>query len=319
MTTPLGRHVSARSPARSVAPPPSPMPPARGRHPLQDCAISPAAPLLAVALVGGSLKTFTYVVAPKEAGGGGHGGSAVVSHTTGYSAAAFEDHSCRAAAFTRDGALLVAGSDDATIRLYDAASGKATAHYKEAHDAGVERLAPLGAPHLFASGDEAGAVKLWDARSKPSSACFYKYSKHTDYVSSFALHEADGCLVVASADGTLSVHDLAARKARARSEEDADDELLSVAVVKSGRKLLVGCQSGVLSLFSWGHFADCSDRYPGHPESVDALAAFDEDTVLTGSGDGAIRIVSVLPNRLLGVLGCHGELPVERLALAADR
>ena len=38
-------------------------------------------------------------------------------------------------------------------------------------------------------------------------------------------------------------------------------------------------------------------RFPGHPESVDALVKFDESTVLTGSSDGAIRILSVLPNK----------------------
>ena len=50
---------------------------------------------------------------------------------------------------------------------------------------------------------------------------------------------------------------------RARSEPDADDELLSVVVAKGGRKLVVGSGAGVLNLFSWGHFEDCSDRFPG--------------------------------------------------------
>ena len=47
---------------------------------------------------------------------------------------------------------------------------------------------------------------------------------------------------------------------QARSEDDADDELLSVAVMKKGSKLVCGTQSGVLALFSWGCFKDCSDR-----------------------------------------------------------
>ena len=50
---------------------------------------------------------------------------------------------------------------------------------------------------------------------------------------------------------------------RARSEDDADDELLSVAVAKSGAKVVAGSQMGVLSLYSWGFFNDCSDRFPG--------------------------------------------------------
>ena len=49
---------------------------------------------------------------------------------------------------------------------------------------------------------------------------------------------------------------------------------------------------------------------------MDALAAFDEDTVLSGCQDGLIRVIGILPNKMLGVVGEHGEYPVERLALS---
>ena len=57
----------------------------------------------------------------------------------------------------------------------------------------------------------------------------------------------------------------------------------------------------------------------GHPSSVDALVKYDADTVITGSSDGIIRIVNILPNRMLGVLGGSEDLPIERLALSHDR
>jgi hypothetical protein len=50
---------------------------------------------------------------------------------------------------------------------------------------------------------------------------------------------------------------------KATSEGDADDELLSVAALKNGKKLVCGSQSGVLSVWSWGYWNDCSDRFPG--------------------------------------------------------
>jgi hypothetical protein len=53
------------------------------------------------------------------------------------------------------------------------------------------------------------------------------------------------------------VHDARKRQFVARSEDDADDELLSAVVVKGGRKVVVGTQSGVLSLYSWGALRDC--------------------------------------------------------------
>lgn len=90
--------------------------------------------------------------------------------------------------------------------------------------------------------------------------------------------------------------------------------------MKRGKKVVCGSQSGVLALWSWGYWNDCSDRFPGHPESVDALVKFDEDTLITGSSDGALRVVNVLPNKLIGVVGQHADdMPVERLALAADK
>lgn len=89
---------------------------------------------------------------------------------------------------------------------------------------------------------------------------------------------------------------------------------------KNGKKVVCGSQSGVLALWSWGYWNDCSDRFPGHPESVDALVKFDEDTVITGSSDGLLRVVNILPNKLIAVLGAHADdMPVERLALSADR
>lgn len=58
---------------------------------------------------------------------------------------------------------------------------------------------------------------------------------------------------------------------------------------------------------------------------MDSLCLFDEDTLITGSSDGGVRVVSILPNKLLAYLGLHAQddtgfdLPVERLALSGDR
>jgi hypothetical protein len=61
-----------------------------------------------------------------------------------------------------------------------------------------------------------------------------------------------------------------------------------------GKKVVCGSQEGVLNIFSWGLFGDVTDRFPGHPNSVDALLKIDEDTLLTGSSDGLIRSVLFL-------------------------
>lgn len=88
--------------------------------------------------------------------------------------------------------------------------------------------------------------------------------------------------------------------------------------MKRGKKIVVGSQEGVLSIFDMANIVDISDRFPGHPQSVDALVAVSDDLVLTGSSDGVIRVISILPNKMLGIVGEHSDWPVERLALSPD-
>ena len=40
-----------------------------------------------------------------------------------------------------------------------------------------------------------------------------------------------------------------------------------------------------------------------------------ESTILTGSSDGLVRAVQILPTKLLGVVADHGEWPIERIAI----
>ena len=68
-----------------------------------------------------------------------------------------------------------------------------------------------------------------------------------------------------------SVFHPAALQVRGQSENDADDELLSVAVMKGDMKVVAGTQSGVVNLYSWGHLDDCSDRFPGAPSRLPLL------------------------------------------------
>ena len=56
---------------------------------------------------------------------------------------------------------------------------------------------------------------------------------------------------------------------------------------------MCGSQGGILNIFSWGDWGDITDRFPGHPESIDSVIAISEDVVITGSSDGLIRCDSL--------------------------
>jgi hypothetical protein len=64
-----------------------------------------------------------------------------------------------------------------------------------------------------------------------------------------------------------------------------------------------------------------SDSAGRHPHSVDALCALpsnypsSQNTILTGSSDGLLRVIELLPTHLVGVIADHGDFPIERIAI----
>eukprot|EP00873_Tetraselmis_striata_P019895 jgi/Tetstr1/440159/TSEL_028515.t1 len=245
-----------------------------------DCCFHPGASLLAGAVITGHVQVFKYE------GEATQRVFDLAAHT----------ESCRAVRFTSEGSLLLSASADCSILATDTATGAAAARLENAHSCGVNTLECIDAT-VLASGDDDGTVKLWDVRQRQAIASF---ETHGDFISDFSYSPDNNALVASSGDGSISIYDMAARKLIAQSEDDADDELLSVVVLKNGKKLVSGSQEGVILLYSWGYFNDCSDRFPGHPNSIDALVKFDEDT-------------------MLGVVGEHAEYPIECLALSGDK
>ena len=116
----------------------------------------------------------------------------------------------------------------------------------------------------------------------------------------------------------LSFSNLRQGKIMARSDHSTD-ELLSLCAIKGGKTVVCGTQSGILSVWKWGMWQDSCDRFPGHPESIQTMLALDNDTIITGSSDGLIRVVGIHPNKLIGMIGQHEEdFPVERIRYTHD-
>ncbi|CAO3583019.1 unnamed protein product [Absidia cylindrospora] len=145
------------------------------------------------------------------------------------------------------------------------------------------------------------------------------YTEHEDFIAQMVYNADRKTLVAVGGDGYLSTWDIRKPNVVAMSDH-MEDELLSVTLVKNNRKAVVGSQDGILSVWNWGDWGDYKDRIVGHPSSIDAICKLDEDTICTGSSDGIIRLVTILPNGFHGILGDHGEqMPVEHLKLAHDK
>ncbi|KAL0084011.1 WD40-repeat-containing domain protein, partial [Phycomyces blakesleeanus] len=165
--------------------------------------------------------------------------------------------SCRGVAFNPDGSQLYSVSKDKMILLMDTSTGQTIKSREMTHENPLNSLLNLN-ENMFATGDDQGVIK----KKSP--------------------------LIQITGDGYLSTWDIRKPNVAAMSDQ-MGDELLSVKLVKNGRKAVVGSQEGILSLWSWGDWGDYKDRIVGHPHSIDAICKIDEDTICTGSSDGMIR------------------------------
>jgi WD40 repeat protein len=109
-------------------------------------------------------------------------------------------------------------------------------------------------------------------------------------------------IVSSSCDGMLGVFDLRKKELYAMSDHFEED-LTACAIVKNGKKVIATTSEGTMNIFSWDWFGDCNDRIVGHPGSIDTMCVYDDDTVITGCEDGLIRAVSILPNKIIAILG----------------
>ena len=53
--------------------------------------------------------------------------------------------------------------------------------------------------------------------------------------------------------------------------------------------MVVGNGDGALHIFNWGEWGNMSDRFPGHPVSIDCMLALNNNIIFTGSFDGIVR------------------------------
>lgn len=156
---------------------------------------------------------------------------------------------------------------------------------------------------------------MWDSRTWK---CVMSVHDNKDFISDMACNHDRTTLLATSGDGTLSAFDLRQKRLEQRSDP-SESELLSLAIVKGERKVVCGDGEGCLLLFNWGLWGDITDRFPGHPQSIDSLLATSDSVVCSGCMDGAIRAVQILPNQVLTEVGRHTDsYPIDCMKLTHD-
>jgi WD40 repeat protein len=215
------------------------------------------------------------------------------------------------AAVSPDGTRLAAGGSDATIRVWEMATGDEQATLR-GHAGDVLGVAFSPDSATLASGSRDRTVRLWDVASgKPVRLL----PVHLDAVFAVAFAADGRSLASASLDRSVVITDAKSGLEVATLIGHADFAV-GVAFAADGRTLASASWDHTIRL--WDLTADRPRRvWRGHAQTVRAAAFAPDGTLATGAADGTLRLWDAAAGAERRVLGGHPG-GVVALAFAPD-
>ncbi|KAK4527115.1 hypothetical protein GAYE_SCF35G5037 [Galdieria yellowstonensis] len=209
------------------------------------------------------------------------------------------------------------GSTSGTIFQVDKSSGETVSQWGFENKKDDAAVVLKSWNNMLVVGYDSGRVRLWDTRQARKPA--YSYRGHEDSVTDITVREPRDTLdlttvLSSGGEGTVSVFEL--RKSSSPIvTESVQDEITCLSWIKNDSILVCGTLEGDLMMFEWRLWDQLLDNCKGHPDAIGDMCSVDNDTLLTGSDDGLLRLVSIHPNKMIGVVGLPFELPIEKIAL----
>ncbi|MBF0425384.1 MAG: pentapeptide repeat-containing protein [Magnetococcales bacterium] len=220
--------------------------------------------------------------------------------------------SVQAVAFSPDGTTLLSGSDDHTLKLWDARTGQCL-HTLQEHQAAVRSVAfsPDGAMLLSGSFDR--TLKLWDART---GQCLHTLQGHQAEITAVAFSEDGTMLLSGGRDNTLKLWDMHSGQCR-HALQGHQHYVTAVAFSRDGATLLSGSSDNTLRLWD-AHTGQCLLTLRGHQHHVTAVAfSPDGATLLSGSRDNTLKLWNMHSGLCLHTLQGHQDY-VTSVAFSPD-
>lgn len=192
-----------------------------------------------------------------------------------------------ALAVTPDGSLLITGSEDKTVRVWEVISTKQIRAF-QGHQSGIIAVAVRGDGKQIASGSDDGAIRLWDLNIIDEHRSL---SEATDSLWAVAYSPDGKWLAAAGSDKTIRVYNTETSKLEAKLA-GAKSPITSLAFFPDSNRLAAAGGDRVVAVWDVAKAKQIAEL-PGHESAILAVAvASDGKWIVSGSADRTIRAFS---------------------------
>ncbi|KAI0310037.1 hypothetical protein OF83DRAFT_1071175 [Amylostereum chailletii] len=202
-------------------------------------------------------------------------------------------------AYSPDGTRIVSGSDDWTIRIWDAETGQPVGKPLQGHTSEVNSAAYSPDGTRIVSGSYDKAVRIWCAET--GQAIGDPLQCHTSAVFCVA-YSPDGTRIISSSrDATICIWNAETGKLVGEPLQGHTQAIFSVAYSPDGTHVVSGSRNNVVCFWDAGTGKAMGGPLRGHSSPVYSVAYSPDGTcVVSGSGDFTVRIWDAQAREAIG-------------------